>query len=185
MAKGLKPGFVLDEFTLGSRDFVVRTPKAGDAEGCRRHVNRLVKEKAFILMQKRVSAEDERKWLAGTIRGNAAGRSVTVVVETGGEIIGVAAASVGGMKAIAHVADFGIGISRHRDVGLGTRLMKLMLRLARRRLRAKLARLTVYAANERAIRCYEKVGFSECGRVPRAYNHHGRYIDMMIMARRL
>lgn len=82
----------------------------------------------------------------------------------------------------AHCGTLGMGIiPGYRDRGLGTRLIKAALDLARE---SDLHRveLHVHADNERAIALYEKVGFVREGVARDAVRIDGRFIDSIGMA---
>lgn len=50
---------------------------------------------------------------------------------------------------------------------------------------ARIAKLGVSTSNERAIRCYERCGFTTYGREPMAILHAGSYLDEFLMSRTL
>lgn len=49
----------------------------------------------------------------------------------------------------------------------------------------KILTLTVFASNKRAYHIYQKVGFEETGRIPQGIHRKGRYIDNIIMTKKL
>ena len=180
-----RPGQTLDEFDLSGHRVVFRTPRRADARGLMLSINRLVAERAHIAVQKRKTLKAEKEWLSGLLRALAHGTQIPVVAEVDGEVAGLGTVTAHTMDATRHVARLDIGLSLHRDKGLGTRMVKLLLALARSRLGVRVVVLDVFAPNARAIRCYQKAGFRECGRVPKAYSHYGRCVDQVIMARKL
>ncbi len=80
-------------------------------------------------------------------------------------------------------AFLGIGIGERADwgKGYGTDAMRVMLRYAFRELNLHRVSLTVFEYNPRAIRCYQKAGFVEEGRLRGWLNREGRRWDMIHM----
>lgn len=81
----------------------------------------------------------------------------------------------------AHILNLTVSPDMRRQ-GVGTRLLKHFLQLARRH-NADTALLEVRPSNTAAIRLYEKIGFNEIG-VRRAYypSEHGRREDALLLA---
>ena len=73
---------------------------------------------------------------------------------------------------------------RARRSGIGLGLLTSAEREARARGFGAL-RLTVMATNERALALYKKAGWSELGRYPDEFQIGGRYIDDILMGKRL
>jgi RimJ/RimL family protein N-acetyltransferase len=81
-----------------------------------------------------------------------------------------------------HTAELGMGLSaKMRGLGLGSRLLKAIIVLSRRRGIEKLE-LQVYASNVPARGLYRKFGFKVEGRRVRARKLDGRYDDVVLMA---
>jgi RimJ/RimL family protein N-acetyltransferase len=125
---------------------------------------------------------EERAWLERIMR-NEDPSSVTFVIETpDGEYVG----SVG----LVHIdpknrsAEAGIVIGRTEEWGrgLGTDAMKTLLRHAFEELNLHRVALRVYSFNERGLRSYRKLGFSEEGRLREALFRHGAWHDVILMA---
>ncbi len=75
-----------------------------------------------------------------------------------------------------------IGEKAYWNKGLGTQDMLLMVRHGFETLNFHRIHLQVFADNQRAIRCYEKVGFVLEGRLRQAAYRHGGYQDILIMS---
>ena len=80
-------------------------------------------------------------------------------------------------------AQVGICIGEHdgRNKGYGTEAMKLMVRYAFDELNAHTVQLTANGDNARALACYKKAGFTECGRLHEAKYYNGHYADTVYM----
>lgn len=110
-----------------------------------------------------------RHWLVARVDGAVAGLCVL--------------SRVTHTKKEAHMADIGSMYVREafRGVGVADALMRAMLDIAQDS--AELIKLTVNAENARAIAFYERHGFRECGRMPRAIKIDARYYDELEMVR--
>ena len=74
-----------------------------------------------------------------------------------------------------------IGEAENHSNGYGAEAIRLVLDYGFNTLGLHNIELSVFADNERAIACYKKVGFRECGRRTEAYFKRGRFIDLVIM----
>jgi len=75
-----------------------------------------------------------------------------------------------------------IGDKSYWNRGYGTEAMSLLLRHGFETLNLNRISLRVYARNLRAIRSYEKAGFSHEGRLREAVYKRGAYDDVLIMS---
>jgi ribosomal protein S18 acetylase RimI-like enzyme len=71
-----------------------------------------------------------------------------------------------------------------RRRGIGTGLLKTLLRDARK-MGIKVLKRSVMAGNTPAIKLYPKLGFKSCDRVCGASKYKNRYVDEIIMVRRM
>ena len=74
-----------------------------------------------------------------------------------------------------------IGEANERNKGYGTEAINLLLDFAFNYLNLNSIDLTLIAVNDRAKRCYEKVGFKEFGRQREAKFVNGKYYDVIHM----
>jgi diamine N-acetyltransferase len=75
-----------------------------------------------------------------------------------------------------------IGDKSYWDKGCGTQVMQLLLRHGFETLNLNRIGLMVYENNPRAIRSYEKAGFTHEGRFRQGHFQDGEYIDIVIMS---
>jgi RimJ/RimL family protein N-acetyltransferase len=75
----------------------------------------------------------------------------------------------------------GIGETEYWGKGYGTDVMNVLLRFAFSEINLRRVTLTVFEYNPRAIRSYEKVGFSHEGRLRKVINKEGRRWDILFM----
>lgn len=74
-----------------------------------------------------------------------------------------------------------IGEDKERNNGYGTETINLLLGYCFDILNFHNVDLDVLSFNERAIACYKKAGFVECGRRHEAYFYNGTYHDIISM----
>jgi|WetSurMetagenome_2_1015567.scaffolds.fasta_scaffold254929_2 RimJ/RimL family protein N-acetyltransferase len=75
----------------------------------------------------------------------------------------------------------GIGETEYWGKGCGTDVMNVLLRFAFMEINLRRVTLTVFEYNPRAIRSYEKAGFSHEGRLRKVINKEGRRWDILFM----
>ncbi len=83
-----------------------------------------------------------------------------------------------------HRAVFGITINKNEwGKGLGTEMIKKVIKTAKAIGYTQLE-LGVFSENLRALKLYEKMGFSECGRIPyAAKKSDGHFMDEILMVK--
>ncbi len=182
----MKPGKVIREFDKNGRKVIFRTPRISDARGATTYINSMVRDRAFIGVQRKKTTEREIRWIRRSLRDIREGRSYIIVVEVDGRFSGEARVSRMLMDSNSHICNIGIGLHREiRGMGIGRELMKTLLELGRDRLKCSIAHLTVFEPNRVAIKLYKEMGFFEAGRIPGGCKHFGKYYDDIIMVKKL
>jgi RimJ/RimL family protein N-acetyltransferase len=74
-----------------------------------------------------------------------------------------------------------IGCAEKRGQGYGPEAIRLIQGFAFERLNLNKLELDVHDYNQQAIRCYQKCGFKEEGRLRQTFYISGRYTDMIVM----
>lgn len=167
--------------TKKNRRVALRVPRKRDVEELMRYINALVEEDTFISQTKKVTRKQEGKYLAKRLKAIKKVRGFNILVEYKGKIIAHGEVTRAGMRR-EHLGELGISVVKgFRDEGLGTVLIKEMLRLAKEFLKLNIVYLYVYANNKRARYFYKKIGFRECGRIPKAILYRGKYVDQVFM----
>lgn len=185
MIMHIKAGQVLSKHTLkDGTDVTLRAPRMEDLDDLLEYINSLVKENAMILMKKPIKRDVEARWLANSLVEIETGKSVYVTAEANGKVVANGSISFKDGKE-SHVCGLGIAISKgYRDVGLGTIIMKELVRQAKK-FGKKLIVLEVFDSNPRAKHVYEKVGFREVGRIPKKLFYGGKYHAAVQMAKEI
>jgi putative acetyltransferase len=107
-----------------------------------------------------------------------------LVAEVDGDIVGSAGLFINERPRQRHCAMLGISVATdHAGRGVGSALMRELLRAADGWLNLLRVELTVYTDNERAIRLYEKFGFAIEGTLRAGALRDGVYVDSHLMAR--
>ncbi len=90
---------------------------------------------------------------------------------------------LGGIQWSHRNSFLGIGIGEREfwGMGYGTDTLRVVLRYAFTELNLERVSLDVFEYNERAIHCYEKLGFTHEGRMREALHRDGRRWDMLYM----
>jgi RimJ/RimL family protein N-acetyltransferase len=165
------------------REVVLRTPTWNDLDDLLALINSLVEERADILIDKKVSRDEEIDWLSMTLARLERDEAFHLVAEVSGKVVGTAefGRRNGGYE--KHIGSLGIIIGNsYRDLEIGTEIMKSLIEQARA-VGLKLLTLSVFATNERARHLYQKLGFVETGRIPKKFLKEGKWVDEITMAR--
>jgi RimJ/RimL family protein N-acetyltransferase len=178
-----REGEVFEEFEAGGKKVIFRALKKSDLKGCLSHINALIRQEAYISLDRELTFGQEKKWLRKEQEANRKGTRVTVVVESGGKIVGTGEIWKGENPASAHKCNLGIGLSKERGEGIGYRLMMTLEKLAVERLKCEVMTFWLYEKNAVARRLYGKCGFSEAGRIPNGLKLRGKYYDELIMVK--
>ena len=162
----------------------MRAPKWKDLDDFVDLINSLVEEGAPIILEKKVTREEEADWLSKVLARMEKGEQVWVSAEVDGSIVGNSSLSIkGGCR--SHTGDVGVILKEgYRDVGIGTEMMRTLIEHANKK-GLKVLTLGVFATNKRAYHVYEKVGFENVGCIPKGFYRNGKYIDHILMAMEL
>ena len=121
----------------------------------------------------------ERKWLEENLTNNS--HQFVIVLKENDEPIG----NCGFVKldTLNQVAEVGILIGDLKDhnKGYGTEALKLLIDYGFNILNLHNIMLKVYSFNEKALFCYKKVGFKECGRQKEVYYLRNKRYDSISM----
>ena len=108
----------------------------------------------------------------------------SITVEKDGKVCGIATLYLQAYQKLIHQSEFGIIVApEFRNQGIGTFLIKSLMRLAKEKFRIELLHLQVYAENP-AIHLYKRMGFREFGRQSHWIKEpDGRYVARIFMER--
>lgn len=177
-------GEVVRRFHRKGKEVIFRYPKRSDSTGMRKCINSLIKERAYVGEEKRVTEKVAAKRMDATLKSMKKGKEIMLCVEIGGKYAGSGRIYKKGLDAEKHVMELRVRLERpYRGLGIGTRLMLTLERLAKERMKAKVLELTCFSLNNPAMRLYRKLGYREVGRIPKGCYYYGKYCDDIIMAK--
>ncbi|MCX6767265.1 MAG: GNAT family N-acetyltransferase [Candidatus Micrarchaeota archaeon] len=143
--------------------------------------NDIIEEDVYILVNKKVSAAEEKAWLKGQVEKVRKGALVHLLAQSGRRIVGGCEARTERGRESKNVF-LGIIVSKDfRGAGLGEILLKKTIELAKKRLKPELIYLTHMGPNDPARRLYEKTGFREVARLPKWTPYRGKRLDRVYM----
>ena len=126
-----------------------------------------------------LTLESEMQWLEGKTKEN--GYMMTIIDISNDQIIGNIELSKINYVDRSAVLGIMIGEKENRSKGYGTEAIGLLLDFAFNYLNLNSVSLSLLEVNERAKRCYEKVGFKEFGRKRKCKFLNGKYYDAIYM----
>lgn len=179
----MKSGKVAKEFSAkDGRKVILRTPRWEDLDDLLDLINSLVEENADLIVDEKLSREQEADWLSCVLSRQEKKEIFFLVAEVEGRV--VASSDLhSGKGSEKHVGIIGIAIKRgYRDTGIGTCIIKVLIEQAKR-MGLQVLILSAYATNIRAIHVYESLGFIQVGRIPKKHFRRGKYIDEIIMSK--
>jgi len=150
-------------------------------------INSLIEEDAQILFNKKFSLKEEKKWIEEEIKNIKKKKQIALVAKDKNKVVGIADIELRRGRQ-DHVGEFGISIRKeYRGIGLGKKLMKEILKLAKKELKPKLKiiRLSVFSTNKIAQNLYKKMGFKIVAKVPKQIQYKGKLVDEIIMIKKL
>ena len=123
------------------------------------------------------SLESEKDWLKHN-----SGQYQFAIVRVEDDIL-IGNCGIQGVDQIRQCAEVGlfIGDEENRNKGYGVEVLNLLLDYCFDYLNLNNVMLKVFSFNERAIKCYKKVGFKEIGRRRQSYYLKGKFFDEVYM----
>lgn len=159
-----------------------RQPKMNDLKSMLSMINSLAEEKAYIIVQKKLTIEQERKYLKNVLNEIREKKRIDLVLDINGDILGNAKISIEDKGPRKHMGELGISIKKEaRGKKLGEKLLEKIIEEAVKKLKVKIITLYVVSKNKVAINLYKKMGFKKLGTVKKGYNHYGKLMDHIIM----
>jgi putative acetyltransferase len=146
-----------------------------------RFFNKLIEEDTFLMTDEKQTLEKERRWLSDALKDMRNGKRVMLSAFEGKRVVGNCDAKKDRGKGRRNIL-FGVAIEKeYRGRGLGEKLLRSTIKLAKERLEPRNMYLCVFGGNSTAMELYKKVGFEEIARLPNWVKHRGRYVDEIYM----
>ena len=146
-------------------------------------INSLIKKGAQIMMNKKFSLKEEKKWLKEQLKKIKKHKKVSLIAEHNNMVVGNTDIDLK-IGRQSHIGEFGITIrDGYRGIGLGSYLMNKIIKLAKKELKPqpKIIRLGVFSTNKPAIGLYKKFGFKKVAKIPKQIAIKGKLVDEIIM----
>ena len=166
-------------------EFVIREPAGSDAKEMMKYINSVIREKrSGIIIDKPLTLKQEEAWLKERLDEIRKRKTVILVAETDGRIMGNGHVTRRPWKE-RHRASIGIALRKEaRGKGLGKALMKATMDLSVQRMQGlEQFDLSVLDYNETAQKLYAGLGFFEVGSIPRAMKEGEEYADEKMMVK--
>jgi len=162
-------------------NFTIRKAQESDAQKILDYVKDITTETDFLgrhPLDPLPDVESEKQLIKET-----EGNGIWLLAFEAEEIVGFLAFNKGTRVKKRHTASFGMSVRKaYWDKGIGTALMKEMLKEASKITDLKKIELSVFLDNTKAIALYKKFGFSEEGIERKAYLSDGNYHDELHMS---
>ena len=160
----------------------IRTIKKTDsAKPFRDFICELINEKVYIQINKKPTLHEEQVWLTDMKKGIKEGYIVWLGAWDGKKLI----ASTHARKGLWNEQNnAGIGISvlkKYRAKGLGEKLLRMIITVAKKKLKPKNIFLSVAVPNVPARSLYKKIGFKKFARFPKWAQRGKKYMDVLYM----
>jgi len=188
----MKEGAVVEEFTVkgkgrGKLNVVFRYPAVGDIREAMRLVNSVRDEADFLGQMHHETMKTEWIFIKSQLRNMRLRKGVFLFVEVNGALAGDAVISPLSLDTEAHVGHFGILLmERYTGLGIGTRLMRRMLLIAKGHTRFKIIESAYFSGNKRSARLHRKLGFRRYGLLPKGERlKSGEYGDRVFVCKKI
>lgn len=160
----------------------IRPPKISDLNSLLEMINSLVEEKAMIIVQNKVTLEQERNYLKEIIKNR---NSVFLFLIIDGKVMG--SAGITKYENIkSHIGEMGIILKKEaRGLGLGEKLFKKVMEEGIKKFKLRIVILDVFKGNKIAQNLYKKLGFKKVGVIKGGEKYYNQYVDNVMMAKYL
>ncbi len=164
-----------------SRSLIIREARLEDAEAILSVLSEVASEENLLLLDK--GEYDMRLEKRHILSAKSGGKTLILVAEVDGKVVGVGEVKIGEFKKNSHTAELGLAVIKEfRGLGVGKALMKEMLSRAEKKGVEKVW-LSVFSTNNAAIRLYQKFGFVVEGVRKKQFKINNKYVDELLMAK--
>ncbi|HUT80645.1 MAG TPA: GNAT family protein [Candidatus Bathyarchaeia archaeon] len=160
----------------------LRSIELTDVDDILKNFNNL-KLRKFLSTPFPYAKEEEEDWIRNTWQNRRQGREYQFAIEekVSKEFLGTC--GLFDIDRIVRSCELGIAIHAEKNwsKGYGTDTMNVLLKFGFEYINLNRIQLRVFDFNERGIRTYEKVGFTNVGKLRQAHFFDGKYIDVIFM----
>ncbi len=160
----------------------LRAVELSDIDAIMENWNNL-KLRRFLHEARPYSRDEELEWIRSTWERRKTGTEYQFAIEHKETKEFLGTAGLFGVNKVARSAELGIAIHAEKNwsKGYGTDTMRVLLEFGFNYINLNSIRLQVNDFNERGIKTYKKVGFTEVGRLRQANFIEGKYNDLIFM----
>lgn len=176
----------MTEFTSKNGKLItLRPPTLDDVQITLNYINELVEEKAMIALDQLQDLEKQTKYINSSVQEIADKNKIQFLAFDQDVLAANAEIRKGSLKE-THLGSLGISVAKdYRGEGVGKFMIQHLLKTAKTELDVSTVKLEVLAINQPAIGLYQKLGFTEYGRLPNGVNHYGNIADKIFMYKNL
>jgi len=142
-----------------------------------------VKEKSYLSVQKVPTLAQQKAWVVARAKEIDKKAIFYVVLFSDGKLVGDCSAHLASERqSECHNVYFGLAISKpYWGMGWGEKLLRRAIIEAKKHFKPHRIWVEHTEGNLPARRLYQKVGFVEVGRLNEYDNHHGKFVDKILM----
>lgn len=174
-------------YSKSSKKIIVRDLSPNDVDALYAYITEIGMEDTFIHVNPAslITHDEEVKYVADTLENIANKKMVKLLAFFEDELIGVVDIKVQPRR-MQHIGMLGITVKKaYRGDGIGKKLVELAIKEAEEKLNLSQITLGCYANNTVGLALYQKLGFSEYGRLPKGVLRQGNYIDEVLFHKEL
>ena len=157
-----------------------------DAESMLQIQREVIEEEDFLLTDPaefNKTADDQKQWIRRILQN---GREKILIAEVDGKMAGWLVFQSPNRLRLNHTGSFGMMVEKeYRNMQIGRKLLEALLIWAENHLEIEKVCLGVLSTNERAIHLYRSLGFVEEGRKVDEVKIGERYVDDILMYKRV
>ena len=126
-------GKIIKKNKINEKEIIFRYPKIEDVDDLLKLINSLVKEKAYITIQKQQTKKEETEWFFKNLADLLNKKKVMIVVEIDNQVMGMGEIKVNSKN--PYKGELGISLRKEiRNLGIGKELIKNYLKLVKKNL---------------------------------------------------
>jgi RimJ/RimL family protein N-acetyltransferase len=174
--------------TKTGRNLIIRYIKSEDIPKLLEYINKISLEKTFVTFQgEQLTLESETDYVNKKIESIKNKKSVALVAFINDELVGSSDVDLLEVSIRSHQGVFGIIIAqKYRGEGIGKILMKSVIRETKKNIKdIKIITLEVFGDNPIAQKLYKSLGFVEFGKLPKGLRHKNKFVDEILMYKKI
>ena len=176
---------IVQKFKIENKEIIFRYPKEKDAPDMVKLVSSFVEEKAMVGQDKKPTLKEIKETLDKKLKGIKNKKIVYLVVEVDKKVKGRAWVGAKDYPQ-KHIGNLVIHLSSElRSKGIGDKLMKAVIKEAKKILKVRMITLAVMVQNKPAIGLYKKNGFIKNGLLKNGLDYYGKLVDDVLMVKYL